>query len=396
MQAITKEAESILNSEDAASKKSVTVREVVTKKDLWRWVRFPNRLYKRNPFFVPFLESDEFNTFSGSEEKNPAYAFCETKLFLAYKNGKIVGRIAGLINHAYNKKWNKNAIRFTRFDFIDDYEVSAALFESVTAWGKEKGHTEIMGPIGFTDLDHEGMLVEGFDELNMSITFYNYPYYQVHMERLGLVKDTDWIEFKISVPSEPIERIDRMFRHVSGRGNYEIVTYRDRKVLQKEAFEAFGLIDTAYSKLYGTVPLTEAVIKKTIEDYIPLVNLKYICAVKDAEGRIVAFGILIPSIAKALKKSNGKIFPLGIFRLLRALKFKNDTLEMFLVAVDPELQAHGIPVLIINTLLSVLIKNKVKYCETGPMLETNGAVHSLWSTFEKRQHKRRRCYIKSI
>lgn len=396
MQAITKEAESILNSEDAASKKSVTVREVVTKKDLWRWVRFPNRLYKRNPFFVPFLESDEFNTFSGSEEKNPAYAFCETKLFLAYKNGKIVGRIAGLINHAYNKKWNKNAIRFTRFDFIDDYEVSAALFESVTAWGKEKGHTEIMGPIGFTDLDHEGMLVEGFDELNMSITFYNYPYYQVHMERLGLVKDTDWIEFKISVPSEPIERIDRMFRHVSGRGNYEIVTYRDRKVLQKEAFEAFELIDSAYSKLYGTVPLTEAVIKKTIEDYIPLVNMKYICAVKDAEGRIVAFGILIPSIAKALKKSNGKIFPLGIFRLLRALKFKNDTLEMFLVAVDPELQAHGIPILIINTLLSVLIKNKVKYCETGPMLETNGAVHSLWSTFEKRQHKRRRCYIKSI
>ncbi len=396
MQAITKEAESILNSEDAASKKSVTVREVVTKKDLWRWVRFPNRLYKRNPFFVPFLESDEFNTFSGSEEKNPAYAFCETKLFLAYKNGKIVGRIAGLINHAYNKKWNKNAIRFTRFDFIDDYEVSTALFESVTAWGKEKGHTEIMGPIGFTDLDHEGMLVEGFDELNMSITFYNYPYYQVHMERLGLVKDTDWIEFKISVPSEPIERIDRMFRHVSGRGNYEIVTYRDRKVLQKEAFEAFELIDTAYSKLYGTVPLTEAVIKKTIEDYIPLVNLKYICAVKDAEGKIVAFGILIPSIAKALKKSNGKMLPLGIFRLLRALKFKNDTLEMFLVAVDPELQAHGIPVLIINTLLSVLIKNKVKYCETGPMLETNGAVHSLWSTFEKRQHKRRRCYIKSI
>jgi hypothetical protein len=396
MQAITKEAESILNSEDAASKKSVTVREVVTKKDLWRWVRFPNRLYKRNPFFVPFLESDEFNTFSGSEEKNPAYAFCETKLFLAYKNGKIVGRIAGLINHAYNKKWDKNAIRFTRFDFIDDYEVSTALFESVTAWGKEKGHTEIMGPIGFTDLDHEGMLVEGFDELNMSITFYNYPYYQVHMERLGLVKDTDWIEFKISVPSEPIERIDRMFRHVSGRGNYEIVTYRDRKVLQKEAFEAFELIDTAYSKLYGTVPLTEAVIKKTIEDYIPLVNMKYICAVKDAEGRIVAFGILIPSIAKALKKSNGKMLPLGIFRLLRALKFKNDTLEMFLVAVDPELQAHGIPVLIINTLLSVLIKNKVKYCETGPMLETNGAVHSLWSTFEKRQHKRRRCYIKSI
>ena len=175
MHTITKDAESIRTSAGTAPESSVTVREVLTKKDLLRWVRFPNKLYKRNPFFVPFLESDEFNTFSGSEDKNPAYAFCETKLFLAYKNGKIVGRIAGLINHAYNKKWNKNAIRFTRFDFIDDYEVSAALFEHVVAWGKERTFTEIMGPIGFSDLDHEGMLVEGFDELNMSITFYNYP-----------------------------------------------------------------------------------------------------------------------------------------------------------------------------------------------------------------------------
>ena len=377
-------------------KMEITVTEVLTKKELWRWVRFPNNLYRDNEYFVPFLENDEFDTFFGSIEKNPAYAFCETKLFLAYRNGIPVGRIAGLINHAYNEKWNKTAIRFTRFDFIDDYEISSALFEAVVAWGKERGYTEIMGPIGFTDMDHEGMLIEGFDELNMSITFYNHPYYMAHMERLGLQKDTDWIEYQIEVPTEPIPRIKRMFERVLQRGSYEIVTYTDRKALHKDVFEAFALIDLAYSKLYGTVPLTDAVIKKTVDSYIPLVNLKYICAVKDENGKIIAFGVLIPSIAKALKKSNGKLFPFGICRMLKALNGKNDTLEMFLVAVDPLLQTQGIPALIIHTLLEKLIENGVRYCETGPMLETNGAVHSMWRSFEKRQHKRRRCYIKAI
>lgn len=375
---------------------TVEIREVLTKKDLWKWVRFPNTLYKKNKYFVPFLEQDEFDTFSGSLEKNPAYAFCETRLFLAYKDGRIAGRIAGLINRAYNEKWEKNTIRFTRFDFIDDPEVSTALFEQVVAWGKERSHTEIMGPIGFTDMDHEGMLVEGFEEFNMSLTFYNAPYYLEHMERLGLRKDVDWIEYLITPPSEPIPSIDRLYQRILSRGNYEVVTYRKRKVLYKEAFEAFELIDLAYSKLYGTVPLTDAVIQKTVKDYIPLVNLKYICAVKDKSGKIVAFGIMIPSIAKALKKSNGKLFPLGILRMLRALKGKNDTLEMLLVAVEPELQSQGIPVLLLATLLKTLRKHGIKRCETGPMLETNTAVHSLWSSFEKRQHKRRRCFTKEI
>ena len=334
--------------------------------------------------------------FSGSVEKNPAYDFCETKVFSAYKDGKMVGRIAGIINHAYNKKWGKNAIRFTRFDFIDDFSVSEALFNAVVSWGKERGFTEIMGPIGFTDLDHEGMLVEGFEEFSMTLTFYNHPYYLTHVERLGLVKDIDWIEYKISVPTETVPRIDRMYKHVSEKSSYKIVTYKDRKTLAGEVYEIFDLIDLAYSKLYGTVPLTEKVVKKTVADFLPIVNLKYLCSIKDETGKIVAFGFLLPSMAKALKKSRGRLFPLGIVRMLSALKLKNDTLEMFIVAVDPTLQSHGIPVLIINTLLNTLIKNKIKYCETGPMLETNGAVHSLWSYFEKRQHKRRRCFIKSI
>ena len=372
----------------------IEIKEVLNKKELWTWVRFPNRLYKDNDFFVPFLENDEFETFS--KNKNPAYAFCETRLFLAYRDGKLVGRIAGLINHAYNKKWDKNAIRFTRFDFIDDYEASEALFNAVINWGKENNLTEIMGPIGFHDIDHEGMLVEGFDQLNMSITFYNHPYYLTHMQRLGLVKDIDWIEYKIYVPDKVNERIERIANHLAEKGDYKVVTYTDRKLLYKDAFEAFDLIDVAYSKLYGTVPLTKEIIKNTIDAYIPLVNLKYICAVKDTNNKIVAFGIMVPSIAKALKKSNGKILPFGIFRMLKALKGKNDTLEMFLVAVDPSLQAQGIPALIINALLNILAENGVKYCETGPMLETNTKIHSLWRHFDKEQHKRRRCFIKQI
>ena len=372
----------------------VEIREVLTKKELWSWVRFPNKLYKDNEYFVPFLESDEFETFSA--DKNPAYAFCETKLFLAYKDGKIAGRIAGLINHAYNSKWDKNAIRFTRFDFIDDYEVSQALFDAVVTWGKEKNYTEIMGPIGFTDIDHEGMLVEGFDKLNMSITFYNHPYYLTHMERLGLEKDIDWIEYKITVPKDGIPKIEKIANAILQKGNYKVVTYTDRKVLYKEAFEAFALIDLAYSKLYGTVPLTEDIIRSTIDGNIPLVNLDYICAIKDNEDNIVSFGIMVPSIAKALKKSNGKILPFGIVRLLRALRGKNDTLEMFLVAVDPTLQAQGLPAILISTLLKKLNENNVMYCETGPMLETNTKIHSLWRHFEKEQHKRRRCFVKQI
>ena len=373
---------------------SVTLKEVQTKKDLQTFVRFPNLLYRDNPYFVPFLGADEMETFT--RDKNPAYDFCDTKLFLAYKDGKVAGRIAGLINRAYNKKWKQNALRFTRFDFIDDFEVSRALFDAVVAWGKELGFTRIMGPIGFTDMDHEGMLVEGFEEFNMSITFYNHPYYLDHMERLGLVKDIDWIEYRINVPEKIDPTLKRIAQRLLDKKGFTVTTYDTRKALYADVFEAFDVIDVAFSKLYGTVPLTPEVIKKAVDDYIPLVNLDYICSIRNSEGNIVGFGALIPSIAKALKKSDGKIFPFGIFRMLRALNGKNDTLEMFFVAVEPEYQTIGVPAILITKLGEKLIENGVKYCETGPMLETNHAVHSMWKLFDKRQHRRRRCYIKEI
>ena len=373
---------------------SVNVIEVTSKKNLKKWVEFPNQLYKDNKYYVPFLSIDEIETFT--KGKNPAYEYCQTKLFLAYKDNKIVGRIAGLVNHAYNKKWDKNSIRFTRFDFVDDYEVSKALFDRVVNWGKELGYTSIMGPIGFHDLDHEGMLVEGFDELNMSITFYNHPYYLTHMQNLGLVKDIDWVEYQILVPNEADPRIEKLCNRILERNNFSLVTYKKRKDLLDDANEAMKLIDTAFSHLYGTVPLTDKVIKQMIDGYIKLVNLDYLCTIKNCEGKIIGFAILVPSIAKAVKKSKGKLFPLGIFRMLKALYGKNDTLEMFLIGVEPEYQKIGIPAIMMNEMIKVCAKNNIKICETGPELETNLNVQGLWKSFDCRQHKRRRCFIKEI
>lgn len=372
----------------------VTIKEINTKRDLKKWVDFPNKLYKNVPAYVPFLMIDEMDTFT--KDKNPAYEFCDTKLFLAYKGNKIVGRIAGLINHAANKKWGTNAIRFTRFDFIDDYEVSSALFDEVVKWGKENGLTKVMGPIGFTDMDHEGMLVHGFDELNMSITFYNHPYYLTHMEKLGLEKEVDWVEYQLKVPDKVDPRLEKMSEFLQKRHGYKLVTYTDRKTLKNDAYEAFKVIDVAFSKLYGTVPLTDAVINKAVADYIPLVNLKYICSIRDKEDKIAGFAVLVPSIAKALKKSNGRMFPFGIFRMLKALKCKNDTLEMFFIAVKPELQKQGLPAIIMAQMLKVFIENGVKFCETGPELEVNEEVQGLWKGFDVRNHKRRRCFKKEI
>ncbi len=373
---------------------SIEIREVNGKRQLKEWVDFPNKLYKDVPAFTPFLFSDEIATFT--PEDNPAYEFCETKLFSAYKDKKMVGRIAGLINYAANEKWETNNIRFTRFDFIDDFEVSEKLFDKVVEWGKEKGFTKIIGPIGFTDMDHEGMLVEGFDELNMSLTFYNHPYYLEHLTKLGLEKEVDWMEFQIKVPETIDPKFKKLSNYLMQRGGYELVTYTSRKALWADAYEAFRLIDTAFSVLYGTVPLTEKVVQKALNDYIPIINLKYICSVKDKNNEIVGFAVLVPSIVKALKKSNARLFPFGIFRLLKALNGKNDTLEMFFVAVKPELQKTGLPAIIMNHILEICIENGVKICETGPELETNESVQSMWKSFDVRHHKRRRCFKKEI
>ena len=370
------------------------IKEVITKEQLKKWVDFPNKLYKDNPYYVPFLFPDELSTFT--REQNPAHEYCDTKLFLAYQDNKIVGRIGIIVNHAYNKKWGKNAIRFTRFDFIDDYDVSRALFDKVLEMAKEYSLTQAMGPIGFHDLDHEGMLVDGFDQLNMSITFYNHPYYLDHMQRLGLSKDIDWVEYKVYIPKESNPRFSKVSDYLLKRNGFQLVNYTDRKTLKKDAYEAFGVIDEAFAKLYGTVPLTDKVIDRAIKDNISIVNMKYVCSIKDKEGKIIAFALMVPSIAKALKASNGKLLPFGIFKMLKALNGKNEVMEMYFTGVKPEYQKSGVMGIVLNYMVNVCIANGVKYCETGPELETNEAVQSMWKDFEVEQHKRRRCYIMDI
>lgn len=370
----------------------ITIKEVKTKKELKKFVEFPNKLYKDCEYFVPQLSSDEIAKFN--PKKNPAYEFCETKLFLAYKDKKVVGRIAGLISYAYIKKINKNIMRFTRFDVIDDLEVSRMLTDAVKAWGRQKGMEQLIGPIGFTDIDAQGMLVEGFNEMNLSITLYNYDYYNKHLEALGFRKDIDWVEYQISMPEKMDERIERVSNIVQKRyGFYRIKP--TRKELFTLAWDAFRVINEAFAKLYGTVPLTDKIIEKSIKDYIPLVNLDFVIAIMNKENELIGFGLLVPSLAEATKKSKGKLFPFGAFRLLRALK-KFDVLEMYFIAVKPEYQNMGVNAIIMHEAIKEAIKYKIKYAETGPELETNNAVQDQWKDFNARQHRRRRCYITEI
>ena len=375
---------------------SIIVKPIkATKKEIKKYVQCGIDLYKGNDCYVPPLVFDEVDSLL--PDKNPAFDFCRAQSFMAYRDNKPVGRITAIINDIVNERTGEKTMRFGWVDFIDDNEVVDALFHAAEEWGRNQGMTSIVGPMGFSDMDHEGMLVEGFDEFNMSITFYNFPYYETHYEKLGLVKDVDWVEYYLTVPSEHDKRIAKLSSYLKERNGFELVTYKTVKQLKKDAFKAFKVIDEAFSVLYGTVPLTDEVINKTLADNIPLMNLKYICSVKDKHGDLIGFAVLVPSIAKALKKSNGKLLPFGIFRMPKALKGKgNDTLEMFFIAVKPEYQSKGVPAIIMDHVLKVLIENGIKYCETGPELELNADVQGMWKGFDARKHKRRRCYKKGI
>lgn len=371
----------------------LVIKEVTSKRDLKKFVEFPVKLYKNCAYYVPPLSIDEMELFN--PQKNPAYEFCETKLFIAYEDKTIVGRVAGLISHAYNEKVNQKLMRFTRFDVIDNINVSKALLEKVEEWGRQKGLVAMMGPIGFTDIDKQGMLVEGFNEMNLSITIYNYEYYHKHLEALGFRKDADWVEYQISIPKEIDPRIERVANLVEKRYGFHRIHVAKNKDLPPYAREAFTVINEAFSKLYGVVKLTEGVIEKAIKEYVPLVNLDYVIIIGDKNDHIIGFGLMVPSIAQALKKSNGHLFPFGIFRLLKALK-KHDILEMYFIAVRPEYQNMGVNAIIMAEAIRAGVKNKVHFAETGPELELNQYVQDQWKAFDARQHRRRRCYIKSI
>jgi GNAT superfamily N-acetyltransferase len=328
-------------------------------------------------------------------EKNPAFEYCETRYWLAYDGRKIVGRVAAIINHKHIDKWDQPYIRFGWLDFIDDPQVSELLLGAVEAWAAEKGLKAAHGPLGFTDLDREGMLIEGFDELATLATLYNYPYYQEHLTRLGYAKDTDWIEFELDVPAAMDDRITKAAEIVLKRNNLHLLDAPNKKYILRYATQLFQMINAEYSHLYGSIPLSDREIEHYTNTYFTFVHPDFVPMVLDENDRLVAFGVVIPSLSKALQKSRGALFPLGWWHLLHALS-KNDRADLYLIAVSKDYQGLGVNMVVMNAVYRAFVARGIRKAETNPELEDNLNVQSQWKMFEKRQHKRRRCYFKAL
>ena len=376
---------------------AVEIREIQpTKRNLLKFVHFPiDTLYRDSKYFVPPLVTDELNTLR--PDKNPAFDFCEAVYYLAYRDGKIVGRVAGIINHVVNERSNKKEARFSYIDFIDDAEVVDALIDAVTRWGKSKGMEHLTGPLSFTDMDPEGMLIEGYDRVGTSGGIYNYPYYPKHMERLGFVKDADWIEMLITIPKDIPEKMVRISNLVAQRYNLTTIKYTNRKQLVADYGDAiFKLINVAYDDIFGYSPLSDKQIKHYIKMYLPFLPLKDLALAVDKDTReLIAVGISIPSMAKALIQNRGRLLPMGWKPLLHAFKH-NDVVDLMLIAVKPEFQNKGVNSLLFTDLIPCFNEYGYKYAESNRELELNSKVLKQWEYFERDQHKRRRAFTKEI
>ena len=366
-----------------------------TRSNLKKFVEFQIDLYKGNPYFVPPLVSDEIATLDS--KVNPAFDHCESAYFMAYRDGKAVGRIAAMINKQVNEKENSRQARFGFVDFIDDAEVSKALFDAAEKWAKEKGMDNIVGPLGFTDLDNEGMLINGFEELGTMATIYNYPYYPAHVERLGYEKEVDWHEFLIEIPEQIPDKHKRIAEIVKKKFNLRVVKFTSRKELKEQYGQAlFELINEAYDNLYGYSRLTKRQIDYYIKIYLGMLNLDLVTLIVDGEDKLVGVGISIQSMSRALQKSQGKMFPFGWWHLLKGLKGKNDRVDLLLVAVKPQYQGKGVNALLFTDLIPAYNKYGFKWAESNPELESNAAVQNQWEAFPYRQHRNRRAFIKRI
>lgn len=367
-----------------------------TPKELKKFIKFGIDLYAGNDCFVPPLIMDEVNTLN--PKKNPAFEFCESAYWMAYRDGKPVGRIAGIINNTVNDRTGKKDLRFGFVDFIDDPEVSAALFATVEQWGRDKGMTAITGPLGFTDMDYEGMLIEGFDRLGTMATIYNYPYYPKHLEALGFAKDADWVEYFIEVPDAIPDKMVRISNIVRQKLGLHTVKLTSRKKLKEQyGQKLFEVINEAYDKLYGYSPLTQKQIDHYIGMYLDIISLDSVCVIVDKDDNLVGVGIAMPSLSRALQKSRGKLFPTGWIPLLKALKGKgSDIVDLLLVAIKPEYQGKGVNALLFENLIPAFQKRGFRHAETNPELEGNANVQAQWSYFSYERHKRRRSYRKAL
>lgn len=376
---------------------ALTIKKVTTKRELKQFIRFNYEMYKDNPYSVPDLMDDMLGTFD--RRRNAAFEFCEADYFLALRDGKIVGRVAAIINRRANETWNKKNVRFGWIDFIDDEEVSRELLRTVEDWGRERGMTHIQGPLGFTDFDAEGMLVEGFDQLSTMATIYNHPYYPLHMERLGYEKDADWVEFKIYVPDEIPEKHKRISEIIMRKYGLKIVKSTSRKVIkEKYGQEIFKLMNEAYQPLYGYSALNQKQIDSLVNMYLPILDLRMVTLVTDSEDRLVSVGISMPSLSEALQKAHGRLLPFGWYHLLKTLFLRKypKCLDLLLVAVKPEYQNKGVNALLFYDLIPVYKQLGFEYAESNPELEMNGKVQAQWDYFKTEQHKRRRSFVKAL
>ena len=372
---------------------SICIKKVKNKRDLDCFIRCYNQLYKDSPYIAYPLEFDERSTLT--EGRNPAHAVSESCYWVARKNNKVVGRIAAIINHAESEKSDEPMGRFGFFDFIDDYEVSQTLMLTALDWLKAKGIRVVHGPFGFTDLDRQGMLVDGFDREGTMATNYNHEYYIDHIEKLGFKKSIDWIEYLIETQSEVPEKIQRISQFAQKKYCVRPLKVKSKKELKKYIPDMFDLINNSYDDIYGFTSLTKKQIEYYGKNYIGFVKKELVSLVLDKEDKLVGIGITMPSFTKALQKAKGKLFPLGWYHMLRALR-KNDTLDMYLVAVHPQYQDKGVAAIMIDEIYRSALSFGIKKVETNIELENNHRVQSMWKYFDAEQHKRRRCYIKSI
>ena len=375
---------------------SIQIKTVTTRKDLKTFVRFANRLYKGNKYYVPSMPFDDLNTLD--KKKNGAFDFCEAEYWLAYKDGELVGRVAAIVNYKANEAWKVNQVRFGWFDFIDDLEVSKALLDAVIAFGKARGMSQIVGPLGFTDFDPEGMLVEGFDRLSTMALIYNHPYYPEHMKKHGYVKETGWVEYRITIPEELPEKHLRIAEIVKEKYNLKIVKKTKRQIRkEKYGHKLFRLINETYCVLYGYSLLSEKQIDQYVDVYLGLVDMEMLTFIEDPNGELIGAGITIPSMSEALQKCNGEILPFGWWHLLKSMYWKKpDTLDMLLIGVKPEWQSKGVNSLVFIDLFQRYRKLGFKYAETNANLETNAKVQAMWTPFERELHKRRWVFGKEI
>jgi len=371
----------------------VTLHEVQSRADLKRFVAFPETLYWNDPFYVPKLVGDELNTLR--QDRNPAFEFCEARYWLAMKDGAPAGRVAGIISHRYIETWKRQRIRFGWLDFADDPAVAAALLGAVEEWGRSRGLDEAHGPLGFCDLDRQGMLVEGFDELDVLNTNYNYPYYPVHLERLGYAKDVDWLEFLITVPAAVPERIDRIARAALERSGLRVLKTRRRRDLKPYIAGVFALINEAFAHLYSVVPVSDAQVRFYTKAFFGFVEHEFVTLVLDGEGRVAAFGLSLPSLSRALQRTRGRLLPFGFVSVLRALR-RNDRLDLLLTAVKPAYQHKGLGAVLMLEAWKAAAARGIRWAEAGPQLEENAKILAQWVNFESRQHRRRRCYVKAL